>query len=337
MTSLRVRHLLFLGALLFGVGITACYETDIRSSASRIEAESVSGPAATKQARTAGPRGRATLVFREVVSQASEVEASPGDTLTIEAVIDAAGDEITGAVLFLSMDDDVIELVPQRFPDGPRPMQPFEKGDFINGEVYNNDTIGDVIGDPLANGLPLFQLRYFENIPAAPFGEPRVATGTGVLARFRVRVVGNKASTIEVDEVSPIGSSMGYFVLGKPGVTHAYKRVTTFRILAERIRERVVEPTSNGETLVDVTLLRLGLPVSDIEMSCARSVSGRSMHFDLTGETDATGTVRLRIEDGETGYYTIRARTPEGTVLGVWNSIPVNRGNRHRLTFTLSP
>jgi hypothetical protein len=207
MKSSRTLYLLF-GALLFGVVITACYETDTRLPVPRIEAENVSGPAATKQARSAGPRGRASLVFREALSKASEVEASLGDTLTIEAVIDAAGDEITGAVLFLSMNDEVLELVPQTFPDG-RPPQPFEKGDFINGEVYNNDTIDDVIGDPLANGLPLFQLRYFENVPATPFGEPRVATGTGVLARFRVRVVSRRASTIEVDEVSPIGSSMG--------------------------------------------------------------------------------------------------------------------------------
>ena len=125
MKSSRTLYLLF-GAFLFSVVTTACYETDTRLSVPRIEAEGVSGPAA-KQARTAGPRGRATLVFREVVSQASEVEASLGDTLTIEAVIDAAGDEITGAVLFLSMDDEVLELVPQIFSDG-RPPQPFEKG-----------------------------------------------------------------------------------------------------------------------------------------------------------------------------------------------------------------
>jgi hypothetical protein len=238
-------------------------------------------------------------------------------------------------VLFLSIDDNILELIPDDF-GGSGPI-PFEKSDFIQGTVFNNDTIDDVIGDPLANTLPLFQLRYFENVAATPFGSPTGAVGIGTLARFRVRVVGRRASTIQIDEVSKTGSEMGYFVLDKPGILHAFERITTLRTSPASIQERITELTTDGDTAIDITLLRLGLPVPNVEVTVARSVSGRPLRFEPSGETDLLGFVTIDVEDDATGYYTVRAETPDGSRLGEWPSIPVNKGYVHRLTFNVSP
>ena len=323
---------LLVGALVLSAIAVACYETDRNLSAPHINAEAVSGPALTKLARSAGIRGRASLVFREAVSQSSDLSVTLGDTLTIEAFVDAAGEQVTGVVLLLSMDDGVLELIPQ--DSTHTGLVPFEQGEFMQGVVFNNDTINDVVGDPLVNALPFFQLRYFENVEASPFGEPRTATGSGVLARFKVRVVGLRSATIMLDEVSPIGWEMGYFVQGKPGLTHRFDRTSLLRVTPKRIVDRIVTASADGRTLMDVSLLRFGRAVADVEVTVAQAISGRPMAYSEAVETDSQGVAAFDVSSTGKGYYTIQA-SHDGQVLGRWNSVPVNSGLRHQLTFHL--
>jgi hypothetical protein len=324
---------LLAGVLVFSAVVVACYETDRNVSAPHINAEAVSGPALTKLVRAAGIRGRASLVFREEVSKSSDLSVTLGDTLTIEAFVDAAGDQVTGAVLLLSMDDSVLELIPQ--DSSHTGLVPFEQGEFMDGVVFNNDTINDVVGDPLANALPFFQLRYFENVQAAPFGEPHTATGSGVLARFKVRVVGLRGATIMLDEVSATGWEMGYFVQGKPGLPHRFDRTTLFRVAPKQVVDRLVTASVDGRTLMDVTLLRFGRAVADVEVAVAQTISGRPLTYSEAAETNSQGVARCDVSSTGKGYYTIRATSQDGQVLGRWNSVPVNPGLRHHLPFHL--
>ena len=324
---------LFAAVLLFCLAVTACYESEPLPQAPTV---AVATSSATKQARPAGSRGRAELTLREAVSGQTSIVAGIGDTLTIEAVIDAGGDEITGVALFLSLDDDVLELVPHDVVQSePRP---FEKADYIpNGVVFHNDTLGDIVGDSAANALPLFQLRYFENAPASPFGPVVSATGIGVLTRFKVRVLANRSSAVVIDEVSKTGSDMGYFVSGKPGTNYAFRRIDAFQISPLPINPRIVEPTPDGETEIVITLLRLGKPMVGAELSVARGVDGRSLEYHPSVVSDESGSAQIGVAGGQSGYYTIRARADDGAVLGVWDSIPVNVGKRHILTFSIVP
>ena len=107
--------------------------------------------------------------------------------------------------------------------------------------------------------------------------------------------------------------------------------------MPEEIDHRSVEQLPNGETWIEVTVLQRGSPVEGAEISVARSVSGRALRFDLNGETDLNGTARIQIENVARAYCTIRAHASDGQMLGEWNSVPVNKGNLHRLSYDLSP
>jgi hypothetical protein len=317
------------GTLLFALLITACYETDPLPAAPSVRS------AATKQARPTSSRGRAEIVLREATSGQTSVSATVGDTLTVEAIIEAGGESITGASLFISLDD-ALELVPH--DETHRGLSPFEQGGYIpGGVVFQNDTLGDMIGEPNANGLPDFQLRYFENVQSSPFGPIATATGSGVLARFRARVVANRLSSVRINEVSESGSVMGYFVADKPGTNVAFRQITTFQVLPNQINPRIAVPTVDGKTEIVVRLRRLGHPVTDAEITAARSISGRPLTYLEAAATDDQGSALIEISDGQSGYYTIRAHDADGALLGVWDSNPVNPGKRHTLTFDILP
>tara|TARA_A100001037_G_C14980841_1_gene558005 strand:- start:53 stop:475 length:423 start_codon:yes stop_codon:yes gene_type:complete len=131
-----------------------------------------------------------------------------GDTLTIETTIDPRGDLVTGVVVLLSLDDRVLEpIIPDTQAFRPRL---FEPGTFFsNATVFNNDLLYDEPGDPFANTLPFYQFRYFENAQPSPLAEVILGTDLGVLARFRVLVISDRATEIVVDEVSKSGWNPG--------------------------------------------------------------------------------------------------------------------------------
>lgn len=306
--------------------VPACYEAEVRPPVPI----GSSIAAATKQSRPTGSRGRAELVLRDAATGSGVAEAFVGDTLTVEAFVDPGGDAVTGAVLFLSLDANSLELVPDDvIHSGPRP---FEQAEFMGGDVYHNDMLGDEIGDPLANGLPHYQLRYVENVAPNPFGDQPSVSDPGVLARFRVRLIAERSSAILLDEVSPSGSEMGYFIAEKPGTNLAFRRLDTFEIRAKRIEPRVVTETP-GSTQLVVTLLRAGAGLVETEVLVSRAISGKASDYANSGVTDDEGTVSIDLS--ESGYYTIVARSNAGEPMGTWTSVPINTGYRHHMTYVV--
>ena len=150
----------------------------------------------------AAKNGRSHLVIRQVGTGATDVDIQVGQILNVELWIEGDGEQITGSSVFLSFDDTDIELVPAGFVGGGNLPIPFTKGTYIRGVIFDNRTINDLRGNSLANGLPLFQLHYFENIQSNAFGSANPAIGNGQLASFQLRILRKPANgqvSIRVD------------------------------------------------------------------------------------------------------------------------------------------
>lgn len=108
--------------------------------------------------------------------------------------------------------------------------------------------------------------------------------------------------------------------------------------------------TPLGLTVVEVTVLRDGLPMEGVEVGFSRSISGLPSVNQWTGSryTDEKGRVRVEIvaewraneepdfgqfgRVGVTGYYRATATDPvSGKVLGQWGSIPISDGQSRDL------
>jgi hypothetical protein len=86
---------------------------------------------------------------------------------------------------------------------------------------------------------------------------------------------------------------------------------------------------------VMVTVTRDGKPVEGLEVALSRSTSGRPLHFEWQGTTNAFGRARIDVVSGSgqfrrtgvTGYYVAQAVHPVSReVVGQWRSIPLNGG-----------
>ena len=165
-------------------------------------------------------KGKADLILQQI-SPGNLV--SEGDTLTIGLWIDAHGEPITGVVVYLTLDETCLEIIPAQ--QTPFSARPFRQGDWLSGTVFSNETLGDKLNDSMANNLPGFQLLYFEDIPPSGFGGPRrTAGGKGLLTEFRVRLLrshDDPVQAIRVDHISPTGSETGYFHIDNPGVVYS--------------------------------------------------------------------------------------------------------------------
>ena len=161
--------------------------------------------------------GRSNLIIRHRSTGESTVNALVGTTIPVEVFIEGDGESITGSQVFLTFNDDGLELIPAGFDNQSGLPIPFTSGGYINGVSFENNTISDQIGNSDANGLPDFQLRYFENLQSTPFGSPSPVVGNGALCRFNLRVTNKPISnsvSIRVESVSPVGSETGYFKVG---------------------------------------------------------------------------------------------------------------------------
>ena len=177
--------------------------------------------------------GNSNLIIRQRSTGASSVEVQVGSSIQVEVFIEGEGDQITGSQVFLTFNDDALELVPAGFDNQSGLPIPFTSGGYIRGVPFQNNTINDQIGNSDANGIPNFQLRYFENISATPFGNPNPATGNGALCFFTLRVtrkVAGNSFNIGVDRVSPVGDETGYFKTGDPGSTYGFRSIQTMLI-----------------------------------------------------------------------------------------------------------
>ncbi|MFH1570886.1 MAG: Ig-like domain-containing protein [Gemmatimonadota bacterium] len=149
-----------------------------------------------------------------------------GDTLSLELVVDAGLEEITGLSLFLSYDRSVFQLLAAGEEGGA--VVPFEPGPFLQGIVLVNRA--EEVGDEVF-------LAYVE----ASGVQRRVASGEGVAARCQLVVIRRPAgdlTTLAVEERGHDRSSH-YLTADAPGEERGFApplgslalRITGFRIL----------------------------------------------------------------------------------------------------------
>lgn len=104
------------------------------------------------------------------------------------------------------------------------------------------------------------------------------------------------------------------------------------RVMME-VDEQVGQPLSklavqdNASGAVVVAYARQDdAPISGAMVAFARSIAGQAAEYAWSGMTDKDGRVRLEIAGDATGYYQARA-SRDGSVMGVWTSIPINAGD----------
>ena len=95
------------------------------------------------------------------------------------------------------------------------------------------------------------------------------------------------------------------------------------------------EATPLSSTEVEATVL--GTDVAGLIVEFARAIAGRQPDYAYGAVTDAAGRVVLTISSADrvSGLYQARARNADGEVVGLWNSIPLNEGQRQSLELTL--
>ena len=67
-------------------------------------------------------------------------------------------------------------------------------------------------------------------------------------------------------------------------------------------------------------------PISGAMVEFARSIAGQVAEYAWSGMTDEDGRERLEIAGDATGYYQARVSL-DGSVIGLWSSIPINAGD----------
>ncbi len=80
------------------------------------------------------------------------------------------------------------------------------------------------------------------------------------------------------------------------------------------------------QALVVARVQQDGVPVSGATVELSRSVSGRAADYAWSATTDENGEARVYVwADDVSGYYQARA-LQDGSVPGMWSSIPINGG-----------
>jgi len=266
--------------------------------------------------------GRARLYLRQADVLTDYPVISVGDTLTVELFIEARNEQLTGVAVFLEFDDQCLELIPNRVT--PEGILPFQQELFMQGAVFQNSTLGDVIGDSNANKLPLFQLYYNEDIPAGFGNTRRAATGDGVLATFQLRASWPTAATsIRVVAISPTGSETGYFRSGFPGIVHRFDTVQELTLSIESFAGTVIYAIVPGTTRA-------------LELKMTPSIAGQPPHYRWLEITDANGRAIFQPPTLKSGLYMIRAVDPvTDQFIGQWHSIPINANTSVQLSLPI--
>ncbi len=104
------------------------------------------------------------------------------------------------------------------------------------------------------------------------------------------------------------------------------------RVMME-VDEQVGQPLSklavqdNASGAVVVASVRQDdVPISGAMVAFARSIAGQAAEYAWSGMTDEDGRARLEIAGDATGYYQARI-SQDGSVIGLWSSIPINAGD----------
>jgi len=163
-------------------------------------------------------QGQDALLQLEAVTQ-----AEIGDIVEVAVVLESRGREITSASAFISFDDQVFSLQPDEVLEAGETV-PFKQGQVLPGQVYENSTAGDTVGVVQGNRWRGFQLNYVAVTGQGGDGGRIIAAERGVLATFKVRVIGYPAQEggwIRLDTAGRRRSA--YTVLQEPGVAQSFQ------------------------------------------------------------------------------------------------------------------
>ena len=95
--------------------------------------------------------------------------------------------------------------------------------------------------------------------------------------------------------------------------------------VGQPLSKLAVENNVSGAVVV-ASVRRDDAPVSGAMVEFARSVAGQVAEYAWSGMTDEEGRARLEIAGDATGYYQARV-SRDGSVIGLWSSIPINAGD----------
>ena len=141
----------------------------------------------------------ASVALRSAVTQQSDFEASLGEPFEVEIFVDPEGESLVGLSLYLSFDDQFLELIDADPTIGG--LQPIEAGQLIppNWREFDNDTHGDP-----GNELVGFQVDY---VRLSIVNDDKVDE-VGVVGRLRFRPVRATASTTIAFDSDPGASRL---------------------------------------------------------------------------------------------------------------------------------
>ncbi|MCZ6678620.1 MAG: Ig-like domain-containing protein [Candidatus Poribacteria bacterium] len=133
----------------------------------------------------------ANLTLRSSISHQANFEINLGEPFEVELFVDPEGESLVGVSIYLSFDDQFLELTDANPTLGG--FQPIEAGELIppTWGAFDNDTHGDP-----GNNLAGFQIDYVR----LSIVSDDAVTEAGVVGRIRFRPIGATASTtISVD------------------------------------------------------------------------------------------------------------------------------------------
>ena len=137
-----------------------------------------------------------TVRLVQAETGATDLEISVGDVIDVDIVIDFEGSAVSGAVVFLSMDDAF--LVAHNGRTGESGTQPFIPGPLFESEPITNLFLPE--SDPVAAQLSGFQLD-FGTILSESDAPPN---SSGVLASIRLLAVKPAADALLLIDDNPI-------------------------------------------------------------------------------------------------------------------------------------
>ncbi len=226
----------------------------------------------------------AQLQLRHASLGVSQASVLVGDIIDVDLWVDSDGDEISGAAIFLTFDEEVFEIVNEDREPGIAGFQPFSRGGFLaNGEVFRNAWLaGD---DPAAS--PLGEQIDYSIVRASD-------SGTGRVASFRLRAKApSAAADVRIDETGLRETR----VFMPDGSSDAFRFITPLRIMVRGIGiQGLPEELVLARGQVDSTTFRLANALFD-------PLYGPS---DIEWRVSDSGSLGLEI-DPETSLLTIRA------------------------------
>jgi len=191
----------------------------------------------------AAQQGKADLILQHLNPKADGTAPQAGDVLNIALKIDSQQENVTGVVVYLSLDDEYFEIIPARQSNFI--LFPFRQGDWLQGTVALNSTLGDSLNDSMANLRPDFQLVYNEDRKPSGFGGSSTGvSGSGILAELSVRLIKDHNAPLEaitVDHLSATGSESGYFIQNSPGTLYSLSVATATSRLGDFNNDNVCD------------------------------------------------------------------------------------------------